>query len=96
MITLIPEPRRWTAEQLFERFDREVAGWREAGELDREVSPSAIARQHLDARATPDHVVELRELAVELGGDGTVRLLDQPTDRAALRHSLFAPFTQSD
>jgi hypothetical protein len=92
MIELIPEPRRWTADELFERFDREVARWREAGELDRDVSPSAIAREHLDARATPDRVVELHELAVELD-DGTVRLLDRPVDRAALRQSLFAPIS---
>jgi hypothetical protein len=95
MTMLIPERRRWTADELFERFDREVAGWREAGELDREVSPSAIARQHLDARATPDRIVELHELAVELDA-GTIRLLEHPADHVALRRSLFAPHARLD
>ncbi len=90
MATLIPEPRRWTADELFERFDREVASWREAGELDRDVTPSAIAREHLDARSIPSHIVELEGLAVALDG-GDVRLLAEPADPVLLRQSLFAP-----
>ncbi len=91
MLELIPVARRWTAAELFERFDREVERWREAGELDREVSPSAIARVHLDARSTPDRIAKLEQLAVELDRGDDLRLLDQPIDQVRLRQSLFTP-----
>ncbi|MFV8752890.1 hypothetical protein ACNOYE_20280 [Nannocystaceae bacterium ST9] len=94
MIELLPQTRRWTAVELFERFDREVAGWREAGDLDRDVTPSAIAREHLESRSIPERVLGLHDLAVEID-EGEVRLLAEPADRAALRRSLFAPHSSA-
>ncbi len=86
------EPRRFTAEQMFEIFATEVAAWYVAGELDQEVSPRAIAAEHLEARSIPDAIVRLEGLAVDLSGS-TPQLLAGPPDEVELRRQLFAART---
>ncbi|PRQ00585.1 hypothetical protein [Enhygromyxa salina] len=81
--------RRWQAEELIEMMDAEVARWRAAGELDREIYPSQIISRHLQARSTPAHVEQLDRLAVEIH-PSEIRLLANPIDNARLRSGLFA------
>jgi predicted metalloprotease with PDZ domain len=87
---LAPEHRRFAAADLLARMDEEVARWHRAGELEHEISPSAIAAMHLRAKATPDEVQHLRGIAVEVQSR-RVRLLANPKDEVEVRTSLFGP-----
>lgn len=89
---LAPEHRRFTAADLLARMDEEIARWHRAGELEHEISPSAIAAMHLRAKATPDEVQHLRGIAVEVQSR-RVRLLANPKDEVEVRTSLFGPKT---
>lgn len=89
---LAPERTRFAAADLLARMDEELIRWREAGELDREISASAIAGLHLRAKAPPDHVQQLRGIAVDVESS-RMRLLADPIDEVQVRTELFAPKT---
>jgi hypothetical protein len=87
-----PEHRMWTAAEVVEHMDAELRRWREAGELDTEVSLSLakIVARHLDATSIPAPIRRLDGLAVEVES-GRVRVLAEPADEARTRAGLFEP-----
>ncbi len=87
---LAPERRMWTAEQIIEQMQEELDRWRDAGELEVEISLAKIAAQHLGASSIPQHIRRLDGLAVEVES-GQVRLLADPSDDAQTRQRLFEP-----
>jgi hypothetical protein len=86
---LAPEKRRFAANDLLSLMDEEVARWYASGELNEEISPSAIAARHLRAKATPEDVQQLRGLAVD-AKSSRLRLLANPIDEVEVRTGLFA------
>lgn len=87
---LAPRHRRFAAADLLDRMDEELARWREAGELDREISSAEIAAVHLSAKVTPPAVQQLHGLALSLDS-GRIRLLENPIDEVQIRKALFSP-----
>ena len=92
MIALAPQAiahRRFIAADLLAQMDAITEEWLARGELDRAVSPTAIAESHLRAKATPEAIQRLRGIAVERSGQ--LRLLADPIDQVQLREGLFRP-----
>jgi hypothetical protein len=84
------ELRRWPAEELVAFMDEEVERWREAGELESEISPSELVARHLRSKSIPGEQRSLAGLAIELER-GKARLLDAPAAERQLREQLFSP-----
>lgn len=87
---LAPERRMWTAAQIIGRMQAELARWREAGELEVEISLAKIVSRHLEATSIPEPIRRLDGLAVRVES-GQVRLLEDPSDEVQTRQHLFDP-----
>lgn len=83
-----PEYRMWRASEVIEHMDAELRRWREAGELDSEISVAEIVAGHLEASSISPQIRQLEGLAVEVESGG-VRLLAEPSNEARTRTRLF-------
>jgi hypothetical protein len=84
-----PLYRRWQAEDLIALMEAEVERWREAGELELEISLSKIIEHRLEAKSLSPEVLALEGLAVEVERAGELHLQAHPADEVMVRAGMF-------